>query len=383
MLSYKHNDNIYLNVVFSHSPPIYSGTNPTIIINEEPEIADYNVTKTLPLLDKASDYFASVIRFDIPLSEIPIMVMPIIPNQADNDKTPFIIGILENNVHYQYNIEYISDNTLNGPLQNQSTQVITPYYYCYTYQVLLNMLNATLGKLYIDSGLSVAWTKTQSPFFYLNPVTQLISLVVYQGFTTIIAPIADVPSIYINEPLVNYLNSFELSFQGYNKQYGEDYVFILTGNVPKQAYYLPGTDPYTTTPTYYEFIEQYNTLQYWSSLRKLVITTNTIPINNEFVPSGILNSGISTGQPILTDFVPNIEFSGQSRAIAYYNPTSQYRLVDLISDIPLQKIDLRINWQDILGNLYPLYISLFQQASLKIAFIRKDLYHGSNILLNK
>ena len=86
--------------------------------------------------------------------------------------------------------------------------------------------------------------------------------------------------------------------------------------------------------------------------------------------------------PILTDFVPNISAAaGESRSIAYYVPTSQYRLVDLISTNPLQKIDIRIFWEDRDGNLYPLEISIFQQASLKLGFFKKSLYNSGSSLL--
>lgn len=386
-LSYKHNDNVYLNVVFNHSPAVYAGTNPTYITNEDPEIAEYNVTKTLPILNKASDYFASVIRFDIPLSEIPILVMPIIPNQANPDLSPLIIGIFTrgagpSGVFYSANVEYVPDNDLPAPSQvGYPSQVITPYYYVFTYQALLNMINDTLSTLYVASGLQALWgaAGNQPPFFYLDPVSQLFKLVVYVGFTKTTAPVLDTPEIYINAALLKYLNSFEVSFNGLNLPNGNDYTFILTGNTPNMAFYLPGTNPATTPPTYFQFTEGYISIQYWTSLRKIVITTNTIPINNEYVPSNT-NSSVSTSQPILTDFVPSIEFAGQGRSIAYYYPTGQYRLIDLLSDLPLQKIDLRINWEDTDGNFYPLYLSLFQQANLKMGFFRKDLYHGSPLL---
>jgi hypothetical protein len=92
---------------------------------------------------------------------------------------------------------------------------------------------------------------------------------------------------------------------------------------------------------------------------------------------------VNSSLPIITDFIPNINSPGESRSIAYYNPTSQYRLIDMVSDTPLQKINLKIYWVDISNNIYPLYVSVAQQASIKLAFIRKSLYKQSNLLKYK
>lgn len=405
------NDNIYLNVVFSHPQVIYPNT--TIAapsIGSGPVDAVYDVTKTIPVLDRCSDYYCAVVRFDIPLNSVPLFIMPILPNQSNPNKTPMILGINFNGVNYGSNLLYYakqSPSTL--PVQNQPVQVITNYYYIYSYQVLIDMMNLALLLAWNISGLEALFLPVppstvvvSPPFFYYDEVTKLINLVVPSLFTEVVAPATTIPIIYLNDALLYFLQSFPFFFHGYDQPFGRDYDFALTNTTPlagipplfppvpsrvfpsnNQGYALFGTTP-TDPPSYYLYTQEYSVIQYWSSLRKIIITSTSIPINPEIVPvSNNLSSDISVSFPILTDFIPAIEFAGQSRAIAYYNPTSQYRLIDMTSTAPLSKISLKIYWQDLQGNLYPLRISAGQEASVKLGFFRKSLYKASKLLLNK
>lgn len=402
---YNENDNVYLNIVFNH-PFVTYPTGPTgQSYDETPSYAIYNVTKDLPIVDKASDYYCSVIRFTIPLDTIPIMIMPIIPNQGNNNLTPFRIGILYNGVYTSVNILYIQRHGYNtGPTQDQQVQVVTPYYFCYSYDVLISMINDSLQTAIINSGIQALFPGVRLAWFSLNDSTNLINLYVHHVFTDypIPTPAVSTPIIYINAALKVYLDGFDYNFYGYNQPYGFEFAFILQSltttapiinNVPTpdQAYALYNIP--VSPPVYYIFIQEYQAIQAWSSLRKILVTTNTIPIVKEFEPpnfnSKVINtdgysSGLVAGVPIITDFVPQINNIGESRSVAYYVPTSQYRLIDMISDNPIKKIDLNIYWQDKNGTIYPLDISVFEQASMKLAFIRKSLYKSkANTLLLK
>ncbi|HLX52493.1 MAG TPA: phage minor capsid protein [Aquella sp.] len=384
----KENDNVYLNVIFEHPQASFIGSPVTPSVGTAAVPATYSVNKTIPIIDKCSDYYCSVIRFDIPLNVIPLLIMPIIPNQVNPNLTPMIIGISYNGTDYPVNLIYVPTSLLLPPVQNQLTQVVTPYYYTYCYQTLIDMINIALTTAYTNAGLLAALPGIQPPFFFFDPATQLISLVVHTSFTSLFAPLVAIPKIFVNEALQNFLYAYEFIFQGNDQPNGKDYIFTLNGpTIPSdnQGYALFGTAP-THPPTYFKFTEEYPIMQYWTSLRKIIIGTNTIPVVNEIIPVQNPNgtqTGVTSTFPIITDFVPSIEFAGQSRAIAYYYPSSQYRLVDMNSETPLYKIDLTIYWQDRTGNLYPVFISLFQQASIKIAFLRKSLYKPFNTLLYK
>lgn len=403
-------DNIYINTVLDHDEPTYNfGTllpvGPTVYLtDDEPETAQYNSTKNDIIVGKGSDYFLSVIRFTIPLNLTPITIMAVVPNQpalglADPNLTPYIIGIKLAGVTYAVNLLYVS-NQLNfpAPVQNQPLQVITPYYYVYSYTQIMNMINTALATAYTNSGLAAALPGFVAPHFILDPATNLITLVVSAHFTAVTAPLVAQPIIFMNNALsATYLDNFNLRFLGFNKTNGDEYEFILNPTYPENFYYPSGvTVPATTvppavpaTPLYFRFIQDYSCLQYWSTLRRVVLTSS-MPINKEYLPAvvnqnnfvSVNTSGVNLSYPILHDVIPNISTeAGVSREIIYYVPTTQYRLVDVMSDAPIQNINIRIFWEDTNSNFYPLMISTFQQCSVKLGFFKKDLYKGGSNLI--
>jgi hypothetical protein len=375
------NDNIYLTLDIDH-PNINSSAIPIgPTIGAAPISMDYTATKNIPILNRCSDYYCSVVKATIPLDELPIMIMPIVPNQADSDKTPLVIGINYNGTRYSQYLQYIADNTLTAPVQNATYQVITPYYYVYSFQVLIRMLNIALDAAYTASGIPALFPPgtVPSPYFYLEPTTNLISLICPKIFSELpaVAPLAAMPTIYMNTPLNTYIDSFQTSFQGYDKPFGQDYVFILNGvGYPTNNMgYAPFGVAATNPPSFYKFTQEYPTLEYWVSLRKIIIITNTIPVNLESVPTA--NIDINSQVPVLVALSPAVPSeAGQTRAILNYDPSPQYRLVDLISDNPLQTINIRVYWQDRSGDVYPLMLSVFQRASIKLGFFKKSLYNN-------
>lgn len=374
-------DNVYVNVVFNHFPlPDFSNTPIGAPINEQSTPANYSVTKTAPILDKCSDYYCSVIRFTIPLFDVPLLVCPVIPNTnnlALSNKTPMVIDIFYNGTHFPINLQYIPA-LLNNPivLQNQPIQIITPYYYVFNFQTIINMYNNALSVIWITSGLSALFPGVDAPYFILDPVTALISIIVPKCFTQLLAPATSIPILSQNLASAHFMTNFYTNFNGANQPNGDDITFIFSNPIlfglyppPEYTYPVPFT-PATTV--YYRFTQEYSSLVYWASIRRLIFTTGGIPVNPEQIPS-VVGSG-NASQNILTDFIIDTNVIGSSRSIAVYNPSAQYRLIDLNSDTALQKLSITIFWQDVAGNIFPLTIPLFQQASLKMLFVRKDLY---------
>lgn len=347
-------DNIYVNVTISNNDSVV------------PIVAEYLVSKTIPILNKCDDYFCSIIRFDIPLNKVPIFICPIIPGSLLTQKTPLIIGIRTGGVNYPINLTYIPDNTL-SPVNQTDTdkQIITEYYFCYTYQILINMINNALMDAFNLSGLG-----GNPPYIYYDAQTKLINLIVEAVNFTNGYPAPPNATIFLNSQLLNYLEAIEVKFFGFNQSQGRDYEFVLSRSYVNSI----GSG-------LVRFEQEYSCVNYWNSLSKILITANSIPIIPEYTPTN--NSGISSTFPIISDFTPQLEVAGQSRSIAYYTPTTQYRLADLKSSQELNTIDLKIYWQDRNLNIYPLYISIYQEATLKIGFFKKSLYNGYVPLLKK
>jgi hypothetical protein len=379
-------DNIYVNVVINGSIPNYNPTGPGTpnIANpptgEQDTLAEYKVTKTVPFIDNPADYYCSMVRFVVPLRAVPLFIMPIIPNTyvsptnpGDPNISTLILGINYNGINYSQYVPYIPNNGNTAPIQNQTTQIITPYYYVYVYSELITMLNTTLDLLWVISGLAAAYPSLNAPILDFDSTNELVNIIVPFIFTTTF----EIATIYMNNETLKYLDSFQIKYIGPNQPYGFDCSFIFPDE-PSYYYPYPGVPNPSPPPnsTYYNYFQDYNVLYYWSSLKGLIFTSQTLPIANEVVPSNT-GSGVYTSLPIITDYVLDVNSAGQSRSIAVYNPTSQYRLISLSGNAPINSIDIKIFWRDQIGNLYPLYLSQNQQVSIKIGFFKKSLYNNT------
>lgn len=134
----KQANNVYVNVVINSQLSTAGLTR-----------AVYSINNTLEILHKPSDWYMSIIRFVVPLNLVPLYIIPIIPNQSNPNLTPIIIGISYNGIDYPQPVIYVSDDTvLTAPVQNKPTQVITPYYFVYTFQNLIDAYNTALLAAY-------------------------------------------------------------------------------------------------------------------------------------------------------------------------------------------------------------------------------------------
>jgi hypothetical protein len=370
-------DNIYVNIDFQ-AP----------LGNSQPIPLRYNTTRASDMVSKASDYYCSVVRFNLPLSSIPNLICPIVPNQADPTLTPWQIGVSNGNPgnFNTVSLKYIDNSNLALPTQDKPSIVVSPALFIYNYQVVIDMMNGALLQAYNAANLAAVFPALEAPFFYFDPTTQLINLVASLIFSLPLqSPLIAVPTIYINNALKVYLDSFEYISNGFNNPNGNDWIFRLNKTITFSAivhqvyptlvmgYAFPG-DTITQPPSYYLYTQIYPAMAFWSASSKLFFTTGSIPVNEEYLPS-LTNGQTNSNQiPILTDFVLDLSSSTNNRDVAYYVPTSQYRLVDLNAGTPINTIDIQVYWQDQYLNYWPLNINAGQQANIKIAFIKKSMY---------
>lgn len=361
---YKEDDNIYLNITFE---PDYSVNGPVAL--------EYDVTKDVPIVDNGSEYYCSIIRFDLPLAEIPVTLPPIVPNQSNPNLTPLVIGISYNGVDYPQHVIFETQlSAIPPPAQNMPYTVYTDYYNIYEYQWMIKLINTALLASFNLSPLPGLFGGYVPPYYNFNETTQLIELIIPKYFHTLTAPAVAIPTININYSFYQFLENFTyvgLSYgpteiNNFNAYLDTSYLNDING------YALYGTAP-TSPPTYYILQQSAFSMQYWNPVKKILFTSDSIPIRKEFVQIN-QSSGLAPSLPIITDFTPTVENSTASRSIAYYFPTAQYRLADILTNGPVQKISLKVYWEDLYGNINPMTIGSYQQANVKMAFLRKSLY---------
>jgi len=163
--------------------------------SEDPQIF-FQDTRQNPLIKDTSKYVVSVDNFTINGGQknLPILIPQIVPNQADFNYTIYTVSFGWQNaagtkVLATVPITWVPEVQVPWvpvPPSAFPRQFETPYYYCYTYQHFLNLVNNALTAAWrdvmykvkqpvIDGGLGLT-AGTTCPFFEFDPNTGLFSL---------------------------------------------------------------------------------------------------------------------------------------------------------------------------------------------------------------
>ncbi len=342
-------DNVYFNCRISPTE------------NNQPAIFDQTLTS--PLLDNPSDYYCAVLRFNVPINNIPLFKIPVDVTQNNPNITTMVIGVSTtggvNGTKFDEQVVYIADNTLTAPTPSvtgptffTTTQTLSNYYDIFSVVQVLELFNTALAAAVAASSVSAT-----APYYIFDSTTQLIKLVVDTSFYT------SGLSIFMNDTVKNYLSSF---------RYLENFKPTVEDNFYQILAPLPYGSP-TGGP--YLFVEESNSLNLWFDLNRIIIKTNTLPVKSESVPS-TSNNGAVTYSPILTDFVVGLDDLSLTNQSAIFNPLAQYRLIDMSSRTPIKSVHIAILYSDRFGNTYPLLLDKNQSATIKLGFFKRSLYNN-------
>lgn len=350
-----HKDNIYLNVVIS----------PILEFGADDSPAVYNETLTIPVLQNPSEYYCSIIRFSLPLETIPLLKFPLDVKQNNPLVSYLVIGVeTAALVQFPENVIYDPPNNRTPPTPLPTSpfftnqQSIDGFYNIFSIRTFLTMINRALAA----ASLAAVGAGVTSPYYSYDSTKELFSLNVHSSF------LATNAKIFLNRYLINYLNSFPW------------YLDITTGDQDFLFFHI--LDPIPLPPIINNFsiyVQDYVSISSWFDLRKITVTSTTLPITPESVPVqnptlGGKSNGLTSYSPILTDYLVAFDTTRSVQSTAVYNPSAQYRLVDMSSSAPLQRINLAFYYHDKFGNQYPIALSPSQEITVKIGFFRRSLY---------
>lgn len=349
-------DNVYLNIVITNN---VSSTDPY----PKNIQAVYDETLTQPILNIPSEYYASIIRFSMPLDTIPFFSFPVDRTQNNANISQLLVGVkvLAGNEFSSF-VTYVPQNDTPPPTSGgpniSYTQSLSQYYFIYSIQPFINMINTALNTAFVAAGSPGG----VAPFYVYDPITQLISLIVDNAFLVAGA------QIFLNSYLKNYLDSF---------------VFTTLNNIPNGAFkYFHNLTPTPygqTSPFRYQ--QEYNSLDLWFDIRKIVVQSSSLPGSEEASPN--YDPGESQGtngrvsySPIVTDFVISYNNINDVSSVLVMEPSPQYRLIDMNSNIPISRLNFSFYWLSKNGNLYPVLLSPNNSITMKIAFFKRSLYNN-------
>jgi len=255
-------------------------------------------------------------------------------------------------------------------------QLDTDYYYSYTFQQMVDMVNAAIQQAWVDSGAGGLLspppaTPTPAPLFqWLNYGNKneppVFGWVV--GGVGINAWNSSGISVYLNTPLENMITNFPGSYTNLDAGRTFRLRFIELDS--------PGDI----------FCEQnYPSVSSWSPVENLCITSSILPLVMEQTPapgavgtSSFDTQGDVVGSsflPMLLDDIPLITSASDWRQTLLFQPNAEYRMISLSStDAPIQNVDLQMWWRNRMDNgLYPLRLVSGSSVYIKILFRRKQM----------
>ena len=300
--------------------------------------AVFNETRVEPILNKPSDYDLSVVRFSIPSQSIPIFLW------KENE---FQVTISYLNFDFTTTLQHIP-NSPGGSYDYYGKSI-------WNYQDFIDSINVGLLASFNDfvAGTpAFALKPTKAPYMIYTAETQLCSLIAEEKYDT---TYTDPVYIYFNRALVDYFPAL----QNYDTEDAVKTAWIRVKDNFNNIIVDGGIN-------YYEVKEEYTTLFLWNDLQKILLETDSIPVNNE-----LLGSQTNKQRKVITDFEPLSQINDRSQ-IQYF-PQGPLRFYDLISDYPLTRMNLNIRWESKDGRTFPIYLTEYDNLTVKLYFKKKGI----------
>lgn len=326
--------------------------------------AKYLESRLKPVLGyNCGEYKASVIRFKVPASSIPLFIF------QDNTYTVSLIDT--SGVTHTETLTWINNNN-NTDTQN----------FVFSYNEWADSVNAGLLAAYNDIKVG---QPTSPPFVLFNSETQLYSVYATDEYNSTPNQIGKT-QIWFNAPT---FAKFEFLDAYYNdngpltdifanvliKQLGTNK--ITADTTPTSTSKL-NTAPAINTIVYYEQTQQQKALYLLSDLDSIAIGSNTIPVNAEQFSSPQDGTSSQVQLNILTDFQPNLDNSITERGYLIYQPNI-YRYFDMPGCTNITTLDLVFYWRDIRGTYRLIKVYYNKTIDCKILFEKKR----SHVVIDK
>lgn len=353
-------DNYYYNAVVDYDSVVGGGSHIPI-----PFV--YKATTSEVIVENPSEYYLSVVRFQLPGQLIPLFF-----NVGYNGGTtlPFAnttfrsvtltLGASNQQRFLIYTPQDLTIPVPTPPIDQYNIQ----YYAMRSYQQYVDQINVALASAFAALPPPVLVPALVAPYMTYDPDTQLFSLFADQRF------VAQGIHIFMNTDLYNsFLPSFDTVFNGSDQPFGKDYEILIKDN--KNNSVTIGAI------NYYQMKQEFKSINNINQFRTIVLTVNNIPIRYETTPSTRQNNSVQTNSlNILTDFIPALtNTAGELQTQIVYYPTAEYRLIDVVGDSGVNELEIRAFWGDKYENLYPILVPAHDNGSVKLLFRNRKLYY--------
>jgi hypothetical protein len=137
---------------------------------------------------------------------------------------------------------------------------------------------------------------------------------------------------------------------------------------------------------------QFNvSIQVGNNINTINFSSNLLPIAKSSVANPVIFNDQVPGEPfveatpqsgsnnsisnIVTDFSQYLATATEDRDHLLYNPSGEYRLINLVNNQPIRDIDLSVTYTDNYGQTFPLLLRPQCSATIKLMFRRKNYFN--------
>lgn len=353
---------------------------------EKPQRIIFNDIRSSPILSNPELYQLSVIRFSMETgNSLPIFIPSIQIGQPNVNLTSYSFTL---SYVYNSNSQVDSDQTyvqhipinVSEPIPPPPTSIQdiynNPYYYVYSYQIIVDMMNNALSQC-MQSLISncafygVTLPSVNPPFFEFDMDNS--KFILSGDVLAYDLGAQNYISIHCNTAMYSLISSFVAFSKGHNVPRGMNYIFRLYKDPRSLNVYK-----INTTYSVIQLYQDYDCASLFSPISSISFCTNMIPVlpSNVAKPQIIGGTTLTTSgnnnniSSLITDFQSDgsYGFSG----ILSYLPQAEYRMIDLNnSSSKLSNIDITIYWKDNFANLHQMYLMSGCKCDIKILFRKK------------
>jgi hypothetical protein len=357
----------------------------------DPPILQFNENRANPIIQNTGEYYLSIIRFQVDSTSLPIFIPEIQTGQSDPNKTIYSVTLEYLGTAVQTYLVWVPQNqSVQTPpppsSQPNGLQAFSEYYYAYNYQALIYMIYNALQTCFDQ--LVIATGGASSPIYTAHaPVITWDS----QSNTAVIsaesafynrgvpALVPNPITLYFNASLFNLFSSFPTRYEGITGvTLGRNYIIEIFQDDTNTIYLpvsAPSVDQYVAT----QLQQEYSTTATWTPISSIVFCSNTLPIVSNMLSAPLvyndgrivqaLSGNNANFAQIITDLASN---DNNYKPNLLYEPSAQYRYIDMFGNQPLTNIDVSVFWKSKLGILVPFKLNSGSSCSLKFLFQRKD-----------
>lgn len=339
-------------------------------------------TRSSNFINIASDYTMSITRFTLDTTSLPVFIPTITPSQNNPNLTVYSLTLEYENAGVKTSSDqtYVIWTPVNMNLdvpQPPSTNVggtqsISNYYYSYNYHHIATLLNNTLTQALTQLKTLVPAIATANIFTSWNNESECLEIYGTSNFFDS-SVVSGKIKLFFNRALFALFTSLP-SLRFHNGQIGKIYQILISSNNGTNT--VVNSQIFGGVPTNV-LSQEYSTISNISPITSIVFTSNMLPIlQNQMSNPFVYRDGelIQTNQTTsnFSNVITDISSDSNYKPHLYMTPSAEFRRLTLISNAPINVVDISVFFKNRFGDLIPIDFWNGMSCTLKIMFEKTE-----------